>query len=110
MVSGTNGDIDNARGFSFRGSHPGSMVERLHHEKRNSGSYQGVRHLIPGNLSQLREWVKNCGGGRRFEALRQRLQAGPVRPPLVHRPGADYSNSIEMALAAPIIKGNEKKH
>jgi hypothetical protein len=46
------------------------MVQRLSREKGLLGTYQGVRHLVPGNLSKLREVMRRGSGRKQIDSLR----------------------------------------
>ena len=45
-------------------------VQHLSRQKRLSSTYQGVRHLVPGNLSKLRELMKRGNRRKQIDALR----------------------------------------
>ena len=45
-------------------------VQHLSKQQRLSSTYQGVRHLVPGNLSKLRELMKRGNRRKQIDALR----------------------------------------
>lgn len=61
-------------GFALSGSTRSVIgtctVQHLSRQNRLSSTYQGVRHLVPGNLSKLRELMKRGNRRKQIDALR----------------------------------------
>lgn len=65
-----------------------SMVQRLSQQNRLSSTYQGVRHLVPSNLSRLRQLIKQGSGRKQIDSLRAagRVSSVLVESPLIRNP------------------------
>jgi hypothetical protein len=70
-------------------------IERMAKRIAN-GTYQGIRHLMPRNLSPLRSGISKEQGRKQLASLKEVNRSIPLHPPFVHRPEGRYLSSVLM--------------
>ena len=83
------GDIEGQGSISLE-----RMSHRVAEQGNAKGGYQGIRHLMPGNLSPLRALIEKDSGKSQLDSLKEVNRLTPLQPPFVHRPDSRYLSSL----------------